>query len=177
MKPFPILCTALLLVALSITGLAQQKKSPPRTSAGAIPAGVLLRIIKAEDERRWSDDLSGLLADQDANVRRRAALVAGRIGDERAVPLLADMVLMDSDVEVRQMSAFALGEIESPGGGYALTSVLKNTSAPGRARAVEALGKSRPPWRAARLRRPARALQLKRKTIVWTFSEQQFSTP
>jgi len=39
------------------------------------------------------------------------------------------------------MSAFALGEIESPGGAYALSSVLKNTSAPGRARAVEALGK------------------------------------
>src|SRR5438128_10877229 len=122
MKPFPMRCTALLRVAFSIAGLAQQTESPPRTSAGAIPAGVLLRIIKAEDERRWSDDLSGLLADQDANVRRRAALAAGRIGDERAVPLLADMVLMDSDVEVRQMSAFALGEIESPGGGYALTS-------------------------------------------------------
>ncbi|HEY3025800.1 MAG TPA: HEAT repeat domain-containing protein, partial [Pyrinomonadaceae bacterium] len=141
MRRLQILSAGLLLVAISVTGLAQRRNSPGRTSAGAIPTGVLLRIIKAEDERRWSDDLSALLTDQNAQVRRRAALAAGRIGDDRAVPSLADMVLTDRDVDVRQMAAFALGEIESPGGGYALTSVLKNTSAPGRARAVEALGK------------------------------------
>src|SRR2546428_12931032 len=135
-----IICAAFVLVVSTANAPAQRSF---RTSkhAGAIPAGVLLRIIKAEDERRWNDDLGALLADQDAMVRRRAALAAGRIGDERAVPLLADMVLRDRDADVSQMAAFALGEIESPGGGYALTSVLKNTSAPGRARAVEALGK------------------------------------
>src|ERR1041384_2967414 len=56
------------------------------------------------------------------------------------------MVLMDRDRNVRQMAAFALGEIESPGGTYALTKVLKGrggdlADAHVRARAVEALGK------------------------------------
>src|SRR2546428_5334647 len=134
-----IICAAFVLV-VSTANAPAQKSFRTSGNAGAIPAGVLLRIIKAEDERRWNDDLGALLADQNAQVRRRAALAAGRIGDERAVPLLADKVLMDRDVDVRQMAAFALGEIESPGVGYSLTSVLKNTRAPGRARAVEVLG-------------------------------------
>ena len=116
----------------------QQKNSP---ATHAIPTNVLLRIIRAEDERRWDNDLIALSANKSALVRRRAALAAGRIGDERAVPALTEMLLTDSDAEVRQMAAFALGEIESPGGAYALTTVLKNPNAPGRARAVEALGK------------------------------------
>ena len=74
-------------------------------------------------------------------------MAAGRIGNEGAVRLLAERVLTDRDVDVRQMAAFALGEIESGGGAYALTEVLKgredrNGSRIGtRARAVEALGK------------------------------------
>src|SRR5262249_45892795 len=61
--------------------------------------------------------------------------------DARAVPVLADLVLTDRDTGVRQMAAFALGEIESPGGAYALVSVLKNPDTLGRAQAVEALVK------------------------------------
>ncbi|MEP6706431.1 MAG: HEAT repeat domain-containing protein, partial [Pyrinomonadaceae bacterium] len=113
MRRLPILYAALAIVALSIAGLAQPKKSRASTSAGAIPAGVLLQIIKAEDERRWNDDLGALLADKDAQVRRRAVLAAGRIGDDKAIPTLAEMLLTDRDTDVRQMAAFALGEIES----------------------------------------------------------------
>jgi len=56
------------------------------------------------------------------------------------------MLLTDRDLDVRQMAAFALGEIESPGGAYALTEVLKRRGSDLadsgiRARAVEALGK------------------------------------
>src|SRR6185295_17090468 len=106
----------------------------------------IISIIRYEDQRNWNDDLKGLLGAADSRVRKRAALAAGRIGDARAIPTLADMVLTDRDKDVRQMAAFALGEIESPGAAYALTQVLKGrgsdlADANVRARAVEALGK------------------------------------
>jgi len=141
MKRLSILCAGLLLIALSIGVVAQQNRSRARNSAAAVPKNILLRIIRSEDERRWDEGLLGLLADKDAKVRRRAALAAGRIGDERAVPALAELLLTDREADVRQMAAFALGEIESPGGAFALISGLKDTRAAGRARAVEALGK------------------------------------
>ena len=46
-------------------------------------------------------------------VRRRAALAAGRIGDERAVAELASLLTGAGNAEAREMAAFALGEIES----------------------------------------------------------------
>jgi len=110
-------------------------------SGTAIPQRTILTIIRHEDERRWDDQLQTLLADADAPVRRRATLAAGRIGDERAVPVLTDMLLRDRENSVREMAAFALGEIEAAGGAYSLITVLKNPDAPGRARAIEALGK------------------------------------
>lgn len=111
-----------------------------------IATSVLVQIIRAEDERRWDERLKSLLAHEDPKVRKRAALAAGRIGNEGAVPVLADMVMMDRDAAVRQMAAFALGEIESAGGAYALVEVLKRPDilrfdSTLRARAVEALGK------------------------------------
>jgi cyclophilin family peptidyl-prolyl cis-trans isomerase/HEAT repeat protein len=53
------------------------------------------------------------------------------------------MLQKDSDGDVRQVAAFALGEIESPLGADALISVLENTREQGevRARVIEALGK------------------------------------
>src|SRR5690242_3602106 len=137
------LLAALVVFGLVTTATAQRAL---QTSAAAVSNSVLVKIIRYEDQRNWNDDLKSLLSDKDAKVRKRAALAAGRIGDERAVPVLADMLLTDRDTDVRQMAAFALGEIESPGGGYALTEVLKRRGseiADGgiRARAVEALGK------------------------------------
>lgn len=100
-----------------------------------------MQIMRAEDERRWDENLASLLSSNDARIRRRAVLAVGRIGDARAVPVLAEMLLGDSDPDVRRMAAFALGEIESPGGAYALVTVLKDANRPARARAIEALGK------------------------------------
>jgi len=104
---------------------------------------MMLRIVRAEDQRRWNDGLTSLLQDKDARVRKRAALALGRIGDERALPALSETLQSDPDIEVRQMSAFAIGEIESPAGVETLVAVLDDTRQPGsiRARAVEALGK------------------------------------
>ncbi|MCU1264015.1 MAG: hypothetical protein JWM21_333 [Acidobacteria bacterium] len=103
-----------------------------------------LRILRAEDERHWDNELETLLADKNGGVRRRAALAAGRIGDARAVPALIGLMQKDSDQNVRAMAAFALGEIESAGAAEALIAVLslnQRESPEIRARAVEALGK------------------------------------
>jgi cyclophilin family peptidyl-prolyl cis-trans isomerase/HEAT repeat protein len=118
--------------------------SAQRTSAkysAPIPQATLIQIMRAEDERRWDDSLKSLLSSNDAAIQKRAALAAGRIGVEAAVPVLAEMVLTDKEAEVREMAAFALGEIESAGGAYALVTVLKDPNRPARARSVEALGK------------------------------------
>ena len=126
------------LCAMSVVASAQAgsaKYSAP------IPQARLIQIMQAEDERRWDDNLKSLLSSNDAAIRKRAALAAGRIGVEAAVPVLAEMLLTDRETEVREMAAFALGEIESAGGAYALVTVLKDPKKPARARSVEALGK------------------------------------
>ena len=75
-------------------------------------------------------------------MRTRAALAAGRIGNEQAVADLIPLLQKDDEPEVRAMAAFALGEIESPLGADALVAVLSETrDSPQRSRAVEALGK------------------------------------
>jgi cyclophilin family peptidyl-prolyl cis-trans isomerase/HEAT repeat protein len=139
-----ILSLVILIACLSFSVVGQPSRKRADARPSAIPPAILLQIIRAEDERRWDDSLKKLLADSDANVRKRAALAAGRIGNEGAVPILAEMLLTDRDNDVRQMTAFALGEIESPGGAYALVEMLKRQGQEDgnvRARAVEALGK------------------------------------
>ena len=108
-----------------------------------MPQETLLRIMAAEDERRWEEsDLGALLKDASAAVRARAARAAGRIGDEGAVAPLAVLLNADRDASVRATAAFALGEIEAEGGAAALLESLRLSKSPEvRARAVEALGK------------------------------------
>ena len=118
----------IVIVVVSVTALAQDR--------------TLLRIVKAEDERRWDTDLQGLLTNPNPAIRKRAALAAGRIGNEESVGPLAAL-LKDKDAEVRAMAAFALGEVEAASGADPLLAVLKdaNESVIVRARAVEGLGK------------------------------------
>jgi cyclophilin family peptidyl-prolyl cis-trans isomerase/HEAT repeat protein len=120
----------IVIVVVSVTALAQRNASIP------------LRILKAEDERRWDADLQKLLAHPNAAIRKRAALATGRIGNEDSVAALSAL-LHDKDVAVRAMAAFAIGEVEAASGAESLLPLLKNTSEPliVRARAIEALGK------------------------------------
>lgn len=111
------------------------------TSGDPVPKLLLLRIIRAEDERRWDDDLRSLFRARNANVRSRAALAAGRIGNEAAVNDLVELLRHDDETDVRAMAAFAIGEIESPLGAGALLAALENREPLLRARVVEALGK------------------------------------
>ncbi|MGA9997410.1 MAG: HEAT repeat domain-containing protein, partial [Pyrinomonadaceae bacterium] len=127
-------------------GQNQQRASKQSSRArvyGGISEETLLHIMRAEDERRFDNDLSSLLTDRDARVRQRAALAAGRIGDERAVLLLIALLGTDSQAGVRAMAAFALGETELPSGADALLNALQNERLPVevRARSIEALGK------------------------------------
>ena len=113
------------------------------SSAGFAQNQTLLRIVKAEDERRWDNDLRDLFSSPNALVRKRAALAAGRIGEESSIDALTNLLEKDADPGVRAMAAFALGEVESEAGANALLAQLKNKNGPVelRARTIEALGK------------------------------------
>lgn len=109
---------------------------------GSIPRTILLQIIRAEDRRSWDADLSSLMSHASPAVRTRAALAAGRIGNELAIPALVSLLQSDADARVRSMAAFALGEVESPQPVEQLTAQLSQNNTPHlRARIVEALGK------------------------------------
>lgn len=134
---------AFALIVFSAAVVSGQASRELRKSTAPISPAVMLRIVQAEDTRRWDSELQTLLADKSAPVRRRAALAAGRIGDDHAVGSLVSLLQKDSDETVRAMAAFALGEIESPSAADALLSELREEHEPVavRARAVEALGK------------------------------------
>jgi HEAT repeat protein len=84
-------------------------------------------------------DLTGLLADDEPRVRRRAALAVGRVGLADGVdPLLR--LLTDGDAEVRQMAAFALGLIGDRRARDPLAALLNDASPLVQASAAEALG-------------------------------------
>ncbi len=107
-----------------------------------IQVPVHIQILKAEDARRYDHALEDLMGHADERVKIRAMLAAGRIGDEKAIPRLASM-LESGSLKVREMAAFALGEIESVNAADVIEKALKDpkTPAPIRARSVEAAGK------------------------------------
>jgi cyclophilin family peptidyl-prolyl cis-trans isomerase/HEAT repeat protein len=107
-----------------------------------IPTAINIQILKAEDSRRYDKKLEDLIDQPDERIRVRAILAAGRIGDEKAIPRLASL-LESGSVTVREMAAFALGEIESVNAADAILKVLKDpkTVPAVRARAVESAGK------------------------------------
>src|SRR4051812_28653385 len=99
--PNKILYALLISLALCPSSFAQRRAVPPPT---------LLQIVKAEDERRWDDVLRNLLSTSNPSIRIRAALAAGRIGNEDAISALTPLLEKDADISVRAMAAFALGE-------------------------------------------------------------------
>ena len=130
MKKNLIICFVI-LVCFSVQSFAQ------------IPTTLSVQIVKAEDERRYDKTLEDLMKNQSEKIRARAALAAGRIGDETAIDTLVNLLENDAATEVRTVAAFAVGEIESIKGADAILKVLKNTANPDsvRARAAEAAGK------------------------------------
>jgi cyclophilin family peptidyl-prolyl cis-trans isomerase/HEAT repeat protein len=141
---FGLVMLSALLTVSSTNVLAQRQTETLQnpTLFTSVPRNLLIRIIRAEDERRWDNDLRDLFSARSSVVRLRAALAAGRIGNEASVPDLILLLRQDPERDVRAMAAFALGEIESPLGADALVATLKGSDDPPlRARAIEALGK------------------------------------
>ena len=102
------------LVLFSIADAASQtrgRKLQNPTSGDPVSRILLLQIVRAEDERRWDNDLRDLFKARNANVRARAALAAGRIGNDQAV---ADLITLRKEMMSRKcepLAAFALGEM------------------------------------------------------------------
>jgi cyclophilin family peptidyl-prolyl cis-trans isomerase len=139
-----VLTLSALLLSLSANVFTQSRARPLHnpTSGDPVPEILLLRIVRAEDERRWDNDLRSLFSARNALVRARAALAAGRIGNDDSVADLIILLRQDDEMDVRAMAAFALGEIESPLAANALLATLKDTpELLLKARTVEALGK------------------------------------
>ncbi|MBA3601637.1 MAG: HEAT repeat domain-containing protein, partial [Acidobacteria bacterium] len=99
MKKILTICFAL-LICFSIEICAQ------------VSTNVLVQISKAEDELRYDKTLENLMKSPDEKIRQRAALATGRIGDERAIPMLANLLENDLNA-IGATAAFAIGEIES----------------------------------------------------------------
>lgn len=68
----------------------------------------LAEIIHDEDRRELTDRLKAYLRDSNLEIRSRAALAIGRIGDKRGAPLLYELV-RDTSLDVAATAAFALG--------------------------------------------------------------------
>jgi HEAT repeat protein len=84
-------------------------------------------------------DLVRLLSDEEARVRRRAALAVGHVGLAEGVAPLIE-ALADTDAEVRQMAAFALGLLGDKRATDPLIKMLEDPAAIVQGSAAEALG-------------------------------------
>jgi len=137
-----VLCALVTLSTASVFAQSRTQVLQNPTSITSVPRNLLIQIVRAEDERRWDNDVRSLLSARSAVVRTRAALAAGRIGNEDSVADLIELLRRDDELRVRAMAAFALGEVESSLATDALIATLKDSEQPLlRARAIEALGK------------------------------------
>ncbi len=137
-----VLCVLVLASSINVFAQSRTQVLHNPTSFTSVPRILVIRIIRAEDERRWDNDVRDLLSARSSVVRSRAALAAGRIGNEDSVADLITLLRHDDELDVRAMAAFALGEIESASAADALLGVLSASTEPlVRARVVEALGK------------------------------------
>ena len=111
--------------------------------AAQVPTAIGVQILKAEDARLYDETLEKLIKHPNLAVRDRAALAAGRIGDEKAIPALIELLENEAAINTCAMAAFAIGEIESVKGSDSILKVLADPQTPHevRARAVEAAGK------------------------------------
>lgn len=124
---------------LLLTSSAIQANSQPHNKSD-----VYTRILQLEDARNLGHGvLEALLQHPLAEVRYRATLALGRIGDKQATPALLKALKAARTPSLRLITVFALGELEDAQAAPALLEVLqqKTETVEVRARAVEALGK------------------------------------
>lgn len=129
-------------LAISMVSLAVgQRLTSPKVGQYVVPDDLLIKIVRSEDARDAAPVIE-MFTNVNSATRYRAALAAGRIGDERAIDGLTAL-LNDDLAEVRTMAMFALGEIESAKAADVVIRILGegNSAASVRARAIEAAGK------------------------------------
>ena len=131
------------LIAVSSCGPATSKPQIAPTPPAAVFEQKLKWILQLEDQRvlrGGGGDLVTLLGDQEARIRRRAALAIGRVKLPEPIPALTTLMQSDTDAEVRQMAAFAMGLIGDAAAAPALTAALTDPDPMIQGRAAEALG-------------------------------------
>ena len=136
------------LLGLCVVSVACGPKAVPPVDPKVSPRQVayeqkLRTILLLEDERQLrssAGDLIALLTDAEARVRRRAALAVGRVKLAEGVGPLTPLLHTDTDVDVRQMAAFAMGLIGDPSAADALMTALNDADGTTQGRAAEALG-------------------------------------
>ena len=106
LRPWVLLCVV--ASGCGPTATPQVAPAPP----AAVFEQKMRWILQLEDQRQLrgnGGDLIALLADREARVRRRSALAIGRVRLPEAIPALTSLMQSDTDAEVRQMAAFAMG--------------------------------------------------------------------
>jgi len=137
MRPHPLILAAAFLCTVSFAcRSSREREADPRLSSPEAEIAIL------EDGRKLGDGkLVAFLVDPNPEVRARAAVALGRIGDPAAAPALRE-ALEDFDRAVRIEVIFALGQIPDRGAGEALLQILESDPDPEvRGVAAEALGK------------------------------------
>ncbi|MFL6279957.1 MAG: HEAT repeat domain-containing protein [Vicinamibacterales bacterium] len=116
------------------------RMEPPAPPAPVpAPTGGHTRAATPPPPPEVAPDLTSLVTDSEARIRRRAALAIGRVGLAAGVqPLVGS--LSDADPDVREMAAFALGLIGDAAATPPLMKALTDSSPIVRGRAAEALG-------------------------------------
>ena len=95
----------------SLAPTPTSEPSPPSAATASL-AEAEPGLVALEDRRAFeASTLEAAAASPDAAVRARAALAAGRIGDERASGVLSGL-LADRASDVRESAAFAAGILE-----------------------------------------------------------------
>lgn len=144
MKERPQKITTALVTACLLLLSAEIVSAATRPQVKTDLADVYTRMIRLEDERSLGNgELQALLQHPLTEVRCRAALAIGRIGDKGATPALLKALTAAGAVKLRLITVFALGEMEDTEAAPALLKVLqqKTEAVEVRARAAEALGK------------------------------------
>ena len=114
-------------VALLPSLVLAQPKRPPLT---ATDVDAIARLVMLEDRRTFdSTELAKSFAAPHPEVRRRAALAAGRIFDKRAIALLRARPL-DADTAVAATTVFAVGHLRDSGTVAWFDSLLSNRTTP-----------------------------------------------
>ncbi len=135
--PMPKIKLSLIHLCFALLTITVARSQTPTTD-------LYTRIIQWEDARSLGEgELAALLQHKLPEVRSRAALAIGRIGDKGGTAALLKALDAATTNRLRLIIVFALGEMEDMKAAQALLNVLekKTETVEVRARAAEALGK------------------------------------